>query len=350
MTSNKNRLFYEIIIELLAIEEVPINNELQKYRRKLYYDIEQRMHQHAEDIKSLSHLQYNTRKSELDKAEQVRLDKVMNYISHRDKYCKILDKELKDNNDKHINFIIEKLRRMNMEINKLNDSHTKRSKPYTAAVYHAVQQAIKQDKIHLHAYNQKQHKKKFLVEEIERICKLEQEHIMQINEFKHQHIMRTNAAYQQKAYQQAAYQQEAYQQEANQHAAYQQAANQHTTYQQTANPYTTYQQTANPYTTYQQAVYQYKVYQQAANQQAANQQAPNQQAPNQQAANQQQIYTRTTNEVQELEQELEQEQELKLDVELEQEQEQEQEQELELKLDQDLKPEQNIDIWLNMID
>lgn len=333
MTSNKNRLFYEIIIELLAIEEVPINNELQKYRRKLYYDIEQRMHQHAEDIKSLSHLQYNTRESELDKAEQVRLDKVMNYISHRDKYCKILDKQLKDNNDKHINFIIEKLRRMNMEINKLNDYHTKRSKPYTAAVYHAVQQAIKQDKIHLHACNQKQYKKKFLVEEIERICKLEQEHIMQYNEFKHQHIMRTNAAYQH-----TVYQQEAYQQAANQHAAYQQAANQHTTYQQTA----------NPYTTYQQAVYQYKVYQQAANQQqiytqAANQQADYQQPIYTQAAYQQPIYTRATNEVQKLELE----QELKLDVELEQEQELELELEQELKLDQDLKLEQNIDIWLN---
>ena len=348
MTSNKNRLFYEIIIELLAIEEVPINNELQKYRRKLYYDIEQRMHQHAEDIKSLSHLQHNIRESELlhDKTEQVRLDKVMNYISHRDKYCKILDKQLKDNNDKHINFIIEKLRHVNMEINKLNDSHTKRSKPYTAAVYHSVKQAIKQDKIHLHAYNQKQHKKKFLVEEIESICKLEQEHITQFNEFKHQHIMRTNAAYQHTVYQQEAYQQAAYQ-----HAAYQQAVNQHTTYQQTANPYTTYQEAVYQYKVYTQTVNQQPIYTQTANQQANYQQANYQQAANQQAiytqaAYQQPIYTQATNEVQNQEQilKLNLEQELKLDVELDQ------EQILKLNLDQDLKPEENIDIWLNMID
>jgi hypothetical protein len=330
MISNKNRLFYEIIIELLAIEADPIDNELQKYRRKLYYDIEQRMRQHAQDIKSCSQKQkqehlYNTRELELrnkerEKAEQVRLDKVMNYISNRDNY------------DKHFDVIIEKLRHVNIEINKLNDYHTKRSQPYTAAVFHAVQQAVKQDKIHSHACNQKQYKKKFLIDELERMCKLEQ-----MCKIEQEHIMRTHLAYQQAAYQQAA----------NNHAAYQQAANPHTAYQQAPNPYTTYQQAVYQYKVYTQIAYQEPIYSQATHQEQIYSQAAHQEPIYSQAAHQEPIYSQATHQVkkQEINQELKLDLDQDLDLELE----------LEFKFKQEVKQDlnldkENTDIWLSMVD
>jgi hypothetical protein len=234
-----NRLICEITIELSALGKVYKVNEISNCRLKLLNSIKQTMQQHRKDMKRISqkHKQiYNAHELELknkedEEAEEVRLEHIRNYISYRNEHNNILNKDLKLMYDTNINNLTENIQHIYMEINKLNDHYNNISQAHSAAVQHAVRQAIKQDEMRIDTYNQKKYEQKFLVDELIRICNLEQSHIMQVTEFNHHHAY---TAYQQTAYQQANYH----------HTAYLQTVNNNLTY-----PYTTFQQNMRNNTT-----------------------------------------------------------------------------------------------------
>jgi hypothetical protein len=191
------RLFYDIISELHASEEVSLNNDMYNCRMKFLNDIKYRMCLYAQDMSQLSeyHNQlHNARELQLcnkehEKTMQKQLKKIRDYISNRYKNNVIVNQNLKDNYDRDINYLTEKLQKIYMEINNLNVQHNKKAGAHAAAVHHAIQQALKEDEIYTYTYNQKQCEKNYLLFELEQKCKLEQQHIKQINEFNRQHNM-----------------------------------------------------------------------------------------------------------------------------------------------------------------
>ncbi len=221
-----NHLVCEITTELCTLGKVSKNSEIYNCRLKLLNSIKDIMQQHRKDMKRISHTHkqlYNARELEIQnkesEKEDMRLQYVKNYISYRDGHNNILNKELKLMYDNNINIFTEKIDNVYTEINKLNDHYNNISCAHSAAVQHAVRQAVKQEEIRINTYNQKQYEKNFLVNELVYICNLEQAHIVQVNEFNHNHI--------QKAHPYTPYQQAVYQ-----HANYQHANYQHTTHSQ----------------------------------------------------------------------------------------------------------------------
>jgi len=187
------RLVYEITIELYSLCKVSKNNEISDCRLQLFEKIKEIMEQHKKNMKCISPLHeqvYNAHELELknkesEQTELVRVEHIRNYISYRNGY-NIINKDLKLMYDNNINNLIEKLRDANIKINKLNNYYNNISRAHSTAVHHAVQQAVKQDKIRIQNYNQIQSEKKYIIDELTRICKLEQAHIMQVNEFNYQ--------------------------------------------------------------------------------------------------------------------------------------------------------------------
>jgi hypothetical protein len=228
-----NHLVCEITTELCTLGKVSKNSEIYNCRLKLLNSIKETIQQHRKDMKRISHRHeqlYNARELELqnkesEKEEDMRLQYVKNYISYRDGHNNILNKDLKLMYDNNINIFTKKIDNVYMEINKLNDHYNNISCAHSAAVQHAVRQAVKQEEIRINIYNQKQYERNFLVNELICICNLEQAHIVQVNEFNHNHIQK---AYPYTPYQQAVYQHANYHKTVNTNLAYQQAVYQHT--------------------------------------------------------------------------------------------------------------------------
>ena len=238
MSIEINHLVYEITTELYTLGKVSKNSEIYNCRLKLLNSIKETIQQHRKDMYHISYTHkqlYNARKLELqnkesEKKEQIRLEYVKNYISYRDGHNNILNKDLKLMYDNNINIFTEKIDNVYMEINKLNDHYNNISCAHSAAVQHAVRQAVKQDEIRMHTYNKKQYEKKCIIDELMRICKMEQAHIIQVNEFNHNHIQKAYpyTPYQQAVYQHANYHNANYLETVNTNLAYQQAVYQHT--------------------------------------------------------------------------------------------------------------------------
>jgi hypothetical protein len=194
-----NRLVCEITNELYALEKVYDKkyNEKYNFRLELFNDIKNRMNLHAENMKQISKehkFQYDARELEVynkehDIAEQVRLQQVRNYISSRIEDCNILNEHLKAKYDNHMNDLLEKLHNVYNEINKINDNDNMIARAHTAAVQHSVHQALLQDNKRIKTYNKKQYEKKCILDELIRICKLEQTQILQVKQFQYQHDM-----------------------------------------------------------------------------------------------------------------------------------------------------------------
>ena len=194
-----NRLVCEITNELYALEKVYDKkyNEKYNFRLELFNDIQNRMIRHVENMKHVSEehkYQYDARVLEVynkehDKIEQVRLEKVRNYISSRIEDSNILNQHLKVKYDNHMNDLLEKLHNVYNEINKINDNDNIITYAHAAAVQHSVHQALQQDKKRINTYNQKQYEKKCVLDELICICKLEQTQILQVKQFKYQHDM-----------------------------------------------------------------------------------------------------------------------------------------------------------------
>jgi len=155
------------------------------------------MYLHTENMKQISKehkFQYDARELEVynkehDIAEQVRLQQVRNYISSRIEDCNILNEHLKAKYDNHMNDLLEKLHNVYNEINKINDNDNMIARAHTAAVQHSVHQALLQDNKRIKTYNKKQYEKKCILDELVRICKLEQTQILQVKQFQYQHDM-----------------------------------------------------------------------------------------------------------------------------------------------------------------
>jgi hypothetical protein len=194
-----NRLVCEITNELYALEKVYDKKYNEKYifRLELFNDIKNRMNLHTENMKQISKehkFQYDARELEVynkehDIAEQVRLQQVRNYISSRIEDCNILNEHLKAKYDNHMNDLLEKLHNVYNEINKINDNDNMIARAHTAAVQHSVHQALLQDNKRIKTYNKKQYEKKCILDELIRICKLEQTQILQVKQFQYQHDM-----------------------------------------------------------------------------------------------------------------------------------------------------------------
>lgn len=235
------RLVYEITIELYALCKVSKNNEISNCRLKLFKKIKEIMVQHKENMKGISSIhkqlddahELEVKNKESEKTEQLHVQHIINYISYRNAN-NITDNDLKLMYNNNINNLIEKLRNAYTKINKLNNYYNNISRAHSTAVHHAVLQAVKQDKIRIQNYNQMQFEKKCIIDELTRICKLEQAHIMQVNNFNYQ------IDYQQTAYQQTAYQQTDYQQ-----TDYHQTDYLQTPYQKTRSNDITHFQTTN---------------------------------------------------------------------------------------------------------
>jgi hypothetical protein len=207
-----NRLVCEITNELYALEKVYDKKYYEKYnfRLELFNDIQNRMIRHVENMKHISEehkYQYDARVLEVynkenDITEQVRLQQVRNYISSRIEDSNILNEHLKVKYDNHMNDLLEKLHNVYNEINKINDNDNIITYAHAAAVQHSVHQALLQDNKRIKTYNKKQYEKKCILDELIRICKLEQTQILQVKQFQYQHdmyMMSTHDNYQQTA-------------------------------------------------------------------------------------------------------------------------------------------------------